>query len=62
MTYNQTCEFIAQRIMEGRDYAFINDSFINLPTPQRAGTHFQRWTYALLKAREIANSIKTPTT
>lgn len=62
MTYTQTCEFIAQRIMEGRDYAFINDSFINLPTPQRAGTYTQQRTYALLKAREIANNLKTPTT
>ena len=61
MTYNQTCEFIAQRIMEGRDYAFINDSFINLPSPQRTGTYFQRYTYALLKARDIVDNSKTPT-
>ena len=61
MTYNQTCDFIARRIMEGREYAFINGSFINLPQPQGAGTNFQKQTYALLKAREIANTIKTPT-
>ena len=62
MTYNQTCKFIAERIMEGRDYAFVNDSLISLPTPQRAGTYTQQRTYAMLKAREIANNLKTPTT
>ena len=58
MTYTQTCEFIAQGIMEGRDYAFINDSFINLPTPQRSGTYTQQHTYALLKAREIVDNLR----
>ena len=62
MTYNQTCEYIAKSIVEGRDYAFVNDSLINLPTPQRAGTYTQQRTYAMLKAREIANNLKTPTT
>tara|TARA_R100000234_G_scaffold106500_1_gene77137 strand:+ start:234 stop:422 length:189 start_codon:yes stop_codon:yes gene_type:complete len=62
MTYHQTCEFIAQRILEGRDYAFINGSLLPLPKPQRTGASFQRYTYAMLKAREIANTIKTPTT
>ena len=60
MTYNSKCEFIAQRIMDGRDYAFINNSFINLPAPQRSGTYTQQQTYAMLKAREIVDNIKNP--
>ena len=62
MTYNQKCEYIAQRISEGRGHAYINDLYITLPSPQRTGTYFQRFTYALIKAREIVDNLKTPTT
>ena len=62
MTYNQTCEYIAKRIMDGNPITCIKGKFIQLPTPQRAGTYTQQRTYAMLKAREIANNLKTPTT
>ena len=55
--YNETCDTIAKAIMKGTPLAFLNNEIIELPKPQRAGTHFQRWTYALLKAREIVNTI-----
>lgn len=61
MTYNEKCNFIAERIMEGREYAFINDNLVNLPSPQRTGTYTQQRTYALLKAREIVDNLKTLT-
>ncbi len=55
--YNDTCDTIAKAIMKGTPLCLLNDEVIELPTPQRAGTHFQRWTYALLKAREIVDTI-----
>ena len=61
MTYNQKCEYIAQRIMQGHHRALLDDSMIDLPTPQRTGTYFQRFTYALIKARDIVDNSKTPT-
>ena len=62
MTYTQTCERLARKIMQGYNLAFVGENVVVLPSPQRAGTHFQRWTYALLKAREIVDNLKNPTT
>lgn len=64
MTYNQKCEYIAKSIMEGRERVVVDGDhvFFNLPSPQRTGTYFQRYTYAMLKARDIVDNTKTPTT
>ena len=62
MNYNQKCELIAKAIMNGTHLAFLNNEIIELPTPQRTGTYFQRFTYAMLKARDIVDNTKTPAT
>lgn len=59
--YNDTCDTIAKAIMKGTPLCLVNDKVIELPMPQLAGTHFQRWTYALLKAREIVDTIPNTT-
>tara|TARA_R100001163_G_scaffold27844_1_gene22474 strand:- start:6 stop:218 length:213 start_codon:yes stop_codon:yes gene_type:complete len=58
-TQNQMCEYIAQRIVEGREFCHINHKMVYLPSPQRSGTYTQQQTYALLKAREIVDNFKT---
>ena len=59
MTYTQTCERLARKIMQGYDLAFVGENVVILPSPQRSGTHTQQHTYALLKAREIVDNLKT---
>ena len=62
MTYEEKYKLegdITKAILKGEDiFTFIGKDDIGvyqLPTPQRAGTFYQRETYARLKAREIVN-------
>lgn len=52
------CDYIAARIMEGREFCHINYGKVYLPSPQRSGTYTQQHTYALLKAREIVDRLR----
>ena len=58
-TDTQMCDYISARIMEGREFCHINYNMVYLPSPQRSGTYTQQRTYALLKAREIVDNLKT---
>tara|TARA_Y100000592_G_scaffold93855_1_gene157679 strand:- start:819 stop:1046 length:228 start_codon:yes stop_codon:yes gene_type:complete len=44
-------------ILNGNDTIKIDDTIINLPTPQKSGTIRQQETYARLKAKELLNNI-----
>ena len=60
MTQQQLVNNIASFIMRGEKFHYLVKD--ELPSPQRSGTYTQQQTYALLKAREIVDNLKTPTT
>jgi hypothetical protein len=60
MTQQQLVNNIASFIMRGEKFHYLVKD--ELPSPQRSGTYTQQRTYALLKAREIVDNLKTPTT
>ena len=60
MTQQQLVNNIASFIMRGEKFHYLVKD--ELPAPQRSGTYTQQQTYALLKAREIVDNLKTPTT
>lgn len=50
---NPTENQIVQAILKGQKTIEINGKEIELPSPQTAGTEYQKKFYAELKAREI---------
>tara|TARA_R100001163_G_scaffold59928_1_gene48898 strand:- start:88 stop:270 length:183 start_codon:yes stop_codon:yes gene_type:complete len=60
MTRQELVSNIASFIMRGEQFHYLVKD--ELPAPQRSGTYTQQQTYALLKAREIVETMKAPTT
>ena len=69
--HEENVRHIAERIMQGKltvslrklrpDGSFYGYMVSELPQPQRAGTYTQQWTYAMLKAREVYDKLKSTT-
>tara|TARA_R100000656_G_scaffold85916_1_gene62497 strand:- start:9 stop:191 length:183 start_codon:yes stop_codon:yes gene_type:complete len=48
---------VGKEIESGLPYTIISGKVIQLPKCQEHGTHYQRKTYAMIKAREIVHEL-----